>query len=757
MTHFGTRCTHVQNIESAVPELRETGVLSAAGLSQSSGGSPEPARYSGSELREKIMMNSRPSRLLIVDDNEMNRDMFARRLERKGYVVGLAENAKELLTRVKQDAVDLVLLDIEMPEISGLDALQELRQRYSAAELPIIMVTGKAQSDDIVKALDLGANDYLTKPIDFPVAVARIGTQLSHKHAQEALKESEERYALAALGSNDGLWDWNLLSNVVHFSPRWKAMLGYQEDEIGDTPEQWFERIHDADRERVKEEIAAHQKGLTPHFESEHRVVHKDGSFHWMLSRGVAVHDASGNASRMAGSQTDITEGKVSDPLTGLPNRLLFIDRVGRLVKHMKRRKDHLFAVLFLDLDGFKMINDSMGHLIGDQLLLGVANRLEKCLRSTDTVARLGETFTVARLGGDEFTVLLDDIKDPGDAKSAADRMMKALASPFILGGKEVFTSVSIGIALSNSAYEQPEEILRDADTAMYRAKSLGKARYEVFDADMRASVMARLQLETDLRRALERGEFRNFYQPIVALVSGEIAGFEALLRWQHPTRGLLAPSEFIPVAEETGLIRELGWWNLREACRQITEWRAGLIAHRHLTISVNLSAKQFLQPNLVEDIRKLLVELALPAEALKLEITESTVMADPSGAVEMLQQIKDLGIRLAIDDFGTGYSSLSYLHRFPLDTLKIDRSFISVMEENGEGMEIARSILPMANHLRLDVVAEGVETIQQVALLKRLECKYGQGYYFSRPLSAEGIAALLAGDLAWQTCGQAK
>ena len=699
------------------------------------------------------MMNARPDRLLVVDDNEMNRDMLARRLLRKGYIVALAENAKDLVERVKDDAVDLVLLDIEMPEVSGLDALQKLRDHYSAAELPIIMVTAKTQSDDVVKALDLGANDYLTKPIDFPVAVARIGTQLSHKHAQEALKESEERYALAARGSNDGLWDWNLSSNVVHFSARWKAMLGHQESEIGDRPEEWFDRIHDADRERVKEEIASHQKGLTPHFESEHRVLHKDGTFRWMLSRGVAVHDASGNASRMAGSQTDITEGKVSDPLTGLPNRLLFIDRVGRLVKHTKRRKDQLFAVLFMDLDGFKMINDSMGHLIGDQLLLGVAHRLEKCLRSTDTVARLGETFTVARLGGDEFTVLLDDIKDPSDAKRAAERMMKALAAPFILGGKEIFTSVSIGIALSNSAYEQPDEILRDADTAMYRAKSLGKARYEVFDADMRASVMARLQLETDLRRALERGEFRNFYQPIVALVSGEIAGFEALLRWQHPTRGLLGPTEFIPVAEETGLIRELGWWNLREACRQVSEWRAASNDHRHLTISVNLSAKQFLQPNLVEDIRKLLSELNLPAEALKLEITESTVMGDPTGAVAMLQQIKSLGIRLAIDDFGTGYSSLSYLHRFPLDTLKIDRSFISGMGDDGEGMEIARTILPMANNLRLDVVAEGVETVQQVLLLKKLQCKYGQGYYFSRPLSAEGTKALLAGDLTWQAC----
>jgi diguanylate cyclase (GGDEF)-like protein/PAS domain S-box-containing protein len=700
-------------------------------------------------------MSSQQSRLLIVDDNEMNRDMLARRLERNGYLVDVVESAKQLMQRVKQNTVDLVLLDIEMPEVSGLDALKTLRETHSPVQLPIIMVTAKSQTEDIVKALNLGANDYLTKPVDLPVALARIGTQLSHKRAQEALRESEERYALAARGANDGLWDWNIQTGHVYYSPRWKAMLGWHENEISNTPEEWFNRIHDADRKRVKEEIAAHRDGSTPHFESEHRMLHKDGTFRWMLNRGLAVFDDSGKTLRMAGSQTDITERKVSDPLTGLPNRLLFIDRLGRLIKHAKRRKDILFAVLFLDLDGFKMINDSMGHLIGDQLLLGVANRLEKCLRSTDTVARLGESFTVARLGGDEFTVLLDDLKDPNDAKSAADRLMKALAPPFILGGKEVFTSVSIGIALSNSAYDEPEDMLRDADTAMYRAKSLGKARFEVFDADMRASVMARLQLETDLRGALEREEFRNFYQPIVSLDSGQIVGFEALLRWQHPTRGLIGPEEFILVAEETGLIRELGWWNLREACRQMSDWRTGPNGRPGLIISVNLSAKQFLQPNLVVDIRTLLHELSLSPDALKLEITESAVMADPSAAVEMLQQIKSIGIHLAIDDFGTGYSSLSYLHRFPLDTLKIDRSFIREMQEDGEGMEIARTILPMANNLRLDVVAEGVETLEQVALLKQLHCKYAQGYYFSKPLSAEGTTALLEGEPTWQMCEQ--
>jgi len=702
-------------------------------------------------------MNSRPSRLLIVDDNEMNRDMLARRLARKGYVIGLADSARDLLPRVKEDGIDLLLLDIEMPEVSGLDALQSLRESYSPTDLPIIMVTAKNQSDDIVKALEMGANDYLTKPIDFPVALARISTQLSHKNAQEALRESEERYALAARGANDGLWDWNLLTGAVYFSPRWKAMLGFQENEIEDRLEEWLDRIHDADRDRVKQEIDAHQKGLTPHFESEHRLLHKDGGFRWMLSRGLAVHDATGKTLRMAGSQTDITERKVSDPLTGLPNRLLFIDRLGRLIRHSKRHKDHLFAVLFLDLDGFKMINDSLGHLIGDQLLVGVAARLEKCLRSSDTVARLGETFTVARLGGDEFTILLDDIKEPADANRAAERLMKALAPPFVLAGKEIFTSISIGIAMSNTAYEEPEDLLRDADTAMYRAKSLGKARFEVFDADMRASVMARLQLETDMRRALERHEFRNVYQPIVALDSGRIVGFEALMRWQHPTRGMIGPEEFIFVAEETGLIRDLGWWSLREACRQMSTWRTRSKAYLDLTMSVNVSAKQLLQPHLVDEMSKLLRETALPPEALKLEITESAVMADPAAAAEMLQHIKSLGVRLAIDDFGTGYSSLSYLHRFPLDTLKIDRSFISGAVDGSEGMEIARTIMPMAKNLRLDVVAEGVETIEQVGLLRRLQCKYAQGYYFSKPLAPEEVPPLLAEEPSWEMQKQSK
>jgi diguanylate cyclase (GGDEF)-like protein/PAS domain S-box-containing protein len=697
-------------------------------------------------------MDSQACRVLIVDDNEMNRDMLARRLERKGYSVRVAENARCLRERIQKEAVDLLLLDVEMPEISGLDALQTLRQFYSATELPIIMVTAKQQSEDIVKALDLGANDYLTKPVDFSVALARIRTQVSHVQVGKALRVSEERYALAAQGANDGLWDWNLQDNFIYFSPRWKTMLGYREDEIGSRPEEWLDRIHVADRERVKLEIDGHRKGITPHFESETRIQHKDGSFRWVLSRGLAVRDASGNALRMAGSQTDITGGKLADALTGLPNRLLFLDRLERLFEHQKRNTNYLFAVMFLDLDGFKMINDSLGHAVGDQLLIGVANRLENCLRASDTVSRIEQNFTIARLGGDEFTILLDRISEPGEAEIVAKRLMKVLTSSFNVDGKEIFTSASIGIALSNIGCDNSEDILRDADTAMYRAKSLGKARYEVFDVDMRASVIARLQLETDLRNGLNREEFRNYYQPIVSLGSGRIVGFEALLRWQHPIRGLVQPGDFISVAEETGMIRELGWWSLREACRQTCIWNADRSSSNSspLTISVNLSVKQLLQPSLASAIGNLLRDEGLAPSCLKLEITESAVMQDPAAAAEVLLQIKSLGVQLSIDDFGTGYSSLSYLHRFPLDTLKIDRSFTAELDHEGDSMEIVRTILPMAKGLRLDVIAEGVENGEQLAILSKLQCEFAQGYYFSKPLTAVDAAALLDTDPKW-------
>jgi diguanylate cyclase (GGDEF)-like protein len=423
------------------------------------------------------------------------------------------------------------------------------------------------------------------------------------------------------------------------------------------------------------------------------------------------------------------------DSLTELPNRTLLADHLRLAIERARRRPEHLFAVLFLDLDRFKNINDSLGHAAGDRLLVETARRLERCSRPTDTVARLG---------GDEFGVLLDGLESECDAVRIAERVQEELMRPFLLGGHEVYTAASIGITLSTHGYEDPENVLRDADTAMYRAKEKGKARYELFDADMHADALARLRLENDLRRAVEHGEFEVYYQPVIALASGKLSGFEALVRWRHPERGIVGPAEFIPLAEETRMVTEIGGWVLGEACRQMSEWRELIPSQQHLTVSVNLSSKQLTQPGLAESVRRALRDTELPPHCLKLEITESAVMDNAEGAATLLAQLRALGIQISIDDFGTGYSSLSYLHRFPVDTLKIDRSFVAKMTDNSENGEIVRTIVTLASNLGMGVVAEGVETAEQHARLEALGCEYGQGFLYSRPVEAESALALI-------------
>jgi diguanylate cyclase (GGDEF)-like protein len=418
------------------------------------------------------------------------------------------------------------------------------------------------------------------------------------------------------------------------------------------------------------------------------------------------------------------------------------MDRLRRSLERTVRHPGYLFAVLFLDLDRFKLINDSRGHLFGDRLLVAIAQRLESCLRAADTVARLGRDHTLARLGGDEFTILLDDIRHVSDAVRVADRIQTNLEPPFQLDGHETFTTASIGIATSATGYEEPEELLRDADTAMYRAKALGKARCELFDTSMREAAVTRLAMETALRRAVERQEFRLQYQPIVSLKTGVVSGFEALIRWHHPERGLVHPADFIPVAEETGIILPIGSWVLREACRQMQTWKAANSPEAALTISVNLSGRQFVQSDLIVQIEEILATTGLAASRLKIEITESMIIADLDAAVRILQRLKSLGVRIAIDDFGTGYSSLSYLDRFPIDSLKIDRSFVQSMRIDRS--EIVRAIIALAHSLRLDVIAEGVDAEDQVGQLKSFGCDYAQGYLYSRPLDALAAEAVI-------------
>lgn len=566
------------------------------------------------------------------------------------------------------------------------------------------------------------------------------------KLAEQELKESKERYELAARGANDGLWDWDLRANRVFYSPRWKSMLGYHEGDGWESPEAWLDLVHPDDRRKLEAQIASHISGHTPHLESEFRVLHKDGTYRWVLTRGLAVRDESGRAYRMAGSQTDITEKKVAeqqllydafhDALTGLPNRALFLDRLQHVIRSSQRHRKYPYAVLFLDIDRFKVINDSLGHMTGDQLLVAVSHRLVKCLRPGDTVARLG---------GDEFAILLEDIKDEGEVMQIAERMLKELALPFHVGGKEVFTSASIGVAMSTGGYEKPEHVLRDADIAMYQAKANGKACCEIFESRMYAGIIDRLQLETDLRQAVERGQFVIHYQPILNLSAHRVMGFEALLRWHHPVRGLIYPMDFIPLAEETGVILSLGQWVLRESCRQIKEWQTRYPSNPALKISVNISSKQLSQPDLAVWIFDVLKETGLDAGSLALEITESMIMEKAETATALMARLREMGVHIHIDDFGTGYSSLSYIHHFPVNALKIDRSFVSKMFMNEESLEIIRAIITLARNLNLDLIAEGLEMSDQLSLLKELECQYGQGFLFSHPMGVEAVEAWMA------------
>jgi diguanylate cyclase (GGDEF)-like protein/PAS domain S-box-containing protein len=588
-------------------------------------------------------------------------------------------------------------------------------------------------------------------------AAVVVGIDITDRLAvEEALRESQERYALAMQGANDGLWDWNLRTNQIYFSSRWKEILGYRQEEIGNSPEEWFDRAHPEERDWLKAQLTAHLDGLTPHFEVEHRMRHKEGHYCWILSRGLAVRDADQVAYRMAGSQTDITERKraeqqllhdaLHDGLTGLPNRALVLDRLGQAIEWSKRHPQHCFAVLLLDVDRFKIINDSLGHVVGDQLLVAIAHRLETCLRPGDTLARLG---------GDEFTILMEDIKDISEVNRFAEHLHHELKSPFNLNGQDIFTTVSIGIALSETGWTHPEDLLRNADTAMYRAKALGRARHEIFNTAMHARAVALLQLETDLRRAVTGyeaqkpyQEFQMCYQPIMHLETGEIAGFESLIRWQHPQRGWVTPGQFIPIAEETGLIIPLGQWILVEACQQLHLWQQQFPTSLPLSMSVNLSTKQFAQPNLLEQIQQVLEATQLQGSSLnlnlKLEITESVIMENPDAAIALLKRLKALGVQLMIDDFGTGYSSLSYLHRFPFDTVKIDQSFVGRLGTDTDSEEIVRAIITLAHNLGMEVVAEGVETAEQAMHLHTLQAEYGQGYFFAKPLYSKAASAFL-------------
>jgi diguanylate cyclase (GGDEF)-like protein/PAS domain S-box-containing protein len=566
-----------------------------------------------------------------------------------------------------------------------------------------------------------------------------------HATQNEAWR-AEQRLRAVWDGARDGLWDWEVASGEVRYSPRWKEILGYGDSEIPDRAEEWFRRVHPHDLPELKRVLGALLTDKASTAELEVRMIHRSGSWRWVLCRA-----ARRGGDFLGGSLTDVTALKLAenrllvetshDRLTGLPNESLFLDRLALALVRSSRRPGQSIAVLYLDLDRFHTVNDSLGLEAGDELLVEIARRLTELLRLGDTLARLG---------GDKFALLLDGVRNSAEAVDFAQEIGRALRRPLRLGGHEVFAQVSIGIALAASPADRPEDLLRDAITAMHRAKRDGSTVCEVFDPEMNRQAKERLRLEADLFHALERREFVLHYQPIVSLGEGSLSSFEALVRWQHPERGLVRPDLFIPIAEETGMIVPLGSWVLEEACRTMRGLHDRFPHSDHVSVAVNLSGRQFEDRELMGSIAHALDASTLSPERLELEMTESVVMARTRENAERLHSLRDLGIRLLIDDFGTGYSSLSSLQSFPLDSLKIDRSFVSRMEFEEEKREIVRTIVSLARTLKMEVVAEGIETPEQLAMLRELGCEYGQGYFFSSAVDAQAIAGWMERPPRW-------
>ena len=568
----------------------------------------------------------------------------------------------------------------------------------------------------------------------------------------EKQSKTEERSQLAIEGASDGHWYWDLEADKVYFSAQWASMLGFDEKDIGNNPDEWFDRVHPTHLPELKGALAKHLYGNSDQFQCEYQILHRDGLYLWVVSRGMALRNTNGTPTAIAGAQIDITplitvEKKIvddafRDKLTGLPNREACVVRLERCLDLLRETRSYLFAVMFLDLDRFKVVNDTFGHLIGDQLLAAVAGRIQSCMRKNR-----GDT--VGRFGGDEFVVLLEELGNRDEALEVAQRITEAIAQPFQLGEHEIVTATSIGIAFGDSTTQQAEDLLRNADTAMYQAKSRAKGGVQAFTPDMRNQVVRACQLSTELSKAIANEELLLHYQPVISLRTGTIVGVEALLRWRRPGGERVGPTEFIPLAEETGLIDEIGEWALQTACEQNASWqRKGISPIR---ISVNVSAHQLRRPTFPEKVDGILKEVGLDPQWVELELTESAFISDVLNhgepQVTVMRKLSKSGIRLSIDDFGVGYSSLSQLRRFPFTTLKIDRSFVAGLAKDQKSGAVARGLVGLAHSMGLVVTAEGVESEKQLSFFRAEGCDYVQGYLASWPLSADKLGDLLRSD----------
>lgn len=700
-------------------------------------------------LRMNLAKNSFIKVLLVDDDEEdyiLTKYIFDD-FRSNYYRLEWVNNYADAFESMRESRHDIYLVDYHLGGKTGLDLLREGIK--AGCTSPVILLTGQGDSDVDLEAMQAGASDYLVKgELEAPILERAMRYSIKHARSLEELQNSEKKFRSVIQSASDAIFLVDHNGNITLWNKAAADIFGYSEEEIINFPAtslmgaKYAKKAIELGLRRTLEEIIAPMSGLTINATGRR----KDGSEFplelsgsiWKTNEGIYYTAIIRDVTERRAAEERLFHEATHDALTGLPNRTQFRTFLQEAIDQSKLKRTE-FAVLFLDLDRFKVINDGLGHVVGDKLLVSISERLRACVRPGDIVSRFG---------GDEFTILLKNIPNPSVVTEVAERLQRELTIPFKIDGYEVFTSASIGIILSDENHGNPESFLRDADTAMYRAKETGKARYEIFDNAMHVRNVNLLQMENDLRRAIDRKEFVIYYQPIINLNNKQIIEFEALLRWNHPERGLVPPNEFIPVAEETGLIVPLGEWTMGEACRQVYEWQQTFPLFKDLCISVNLSIKQLMNPTLTDQVVNILTRTKLDAKYLKLEVTETMVMENADLALNILSELCALGVLVSTDDFGTGYSSLSYLHHFPFERLKIDRSFIGRMDTEAKSEEIVRTILTLAENLHLEVVAEGIENDHQFEQLRKLGCHFGQGYLFSKPVPAQAAEKILINGL---------
>ena len=691
--------------------------------------------------------------VLVVDDDEAIRMLVREALEQSDFEVAEADDGQTALTVFESQHPDIVLLDVMMKEMDGFEACSALRGLPDGESTPVLMMTGLDDDDSINRAYQAGATDFVTKPINHAILAQRLRYVLRAQQATDDLRDNQKRLANAQRIAGFGYWEWDVDSDTVILSEGIREIFGIsQRSKV--TFETLLEKVHPSDLDLVRGNIERSINDGTP-VTLEHRILLPKDEERVVYQEAEVVSDPTSGSIRLAATVQDVTKRKRAeqkilqlayyDSLTGLPNRAFFKEHLEYLLKIAKRYRRRV-AILSFDLDLFKRVNDTLGHDAGDELLRLVAERVTGCLRRSDFIARRlppGYENVVAtggdavvRLGGDEFIILLSEIREDRDASTVARRVSKQLSEPYQVKGQEVFVTSSIGMSLYPLNGEDAEELIKKADVALYHAKETGRNNCQYYSESLNTEALELLTLGNGLHTALERDEIFLHYQPKVDVQTRQTVGMEALIRWQHPKLGLVSPTKFIPLAEDAGLICELGAWVLRTACEQCKAWQAA--GFPPLRVAVNVSARQFRQPNFRETIRETLGEVGLDSEWLELEVTEGILMEDVEASTKILDDLKSMGLRIALDDFGTGYSSLSYLKRLPIDSLKIDQSFIRDITKDPDSAAIVSAITSMAKSLSLKVVAEGVETRDQLACLSGQHCHEIQGYVVSKSLSAD-------------------